>query len=658
MLRAVPFLWTTSLVLHASPLWLLEEQFLAVSRSLPALKHLRVHVLFRQSEATQASAYRGALSQINTFLTSTAGKMLLSVGFWFSLPGQERPSSGALREMLLTSKPLLIGPKVGKLFFFPRFGATRNHNGADLGEDALRFLPWPCGVKEIAMSATDFCICDPINWHRHYELERVTLLCEDVVSEVYGDESLAQRIAASLGRAAPWWRDSLTLLRLENTVFDTSCALAVAELRSLAQLDLHPSVVDASEAMTLLEVENENLMEAQERLEMDDQGHMLGTRTRRRMVIVPDHADLLGSEDFAQLEEDTAAAMLMLLKLCLPERRSKNAVLILRFYLETRRPLGTPFAFTRRLRLVCNAGDLGSLTRAARACFPRLESLYVLCKPISYGRPSREWVQLATEFTMLGALAEWTSLRHFGMQLELALMEIEDVRPKWQLRRRSSWDAARSLAASMLTALAGWTANLKHLRLLGVSISYGAIVVLGQLHALQSLELAPRSIELGPFERDLLAKTARRVYGRVKPEEEEVSMEGIGLFTGKVVLGGALDELVDALKYLLGNLGGLRTLRVREPESGGDRRERVDETRAGCAADLQGHFLDAFDHLWPHVTGTLSFWGTAAGWRSPECLRLEGVERRGWQRTWELSDEVIGSALSSFEKVTKVGPIL
>ncbi|EJD32249.1 hypothetical protein AURDEDRAFT_178707 [Auricularia subglabra TFB-10046 SS5] len=429
-------------------------------------------------------------------------------------------------------------------------------------------------------------------------------------------------------------------------------------------------------------------------------------------------------------------------------------VLILRFYLETRRPLGTPFAFTRRLRLVCNAGDLGSLTRAARACFPRLESLYVLCKPISYRRPSREWVQLATEFTMLGALAEWTSLRHFGMQLEvaqvysrketldvkqldmvshceqlesvslrvsgglalttaheillarrlrrvrlsvdvlelihrgawivceqLALVEIEDVRPKWQLRRRSSWDAARSLAVSMLTALAGWTANLKHLRLLGVSISYGAIVVLGQLHALQSLELAPRSIELGLFERDLLAKTARRVYGRVKPEEEEVSREGIGLFTGKVVLGGALDELVDALKYLLGNLGGLRTLRVREPESGGDRRERVDETRAGCAADLQGHFLDAFDHLWPHVTGTLSFWGTAgapeeetemllhlptcgrcahvpAGWRSPECLRLEGVERRGWQRTWELSDEVIGSALSSFEKVTKVGPIL
>ncbi|EJD32369.1 hypothetical protein AURDEDRAFT_178566, partial [Auricularia subglabra TFB-10046 SS5] len=315
VLRAVPFLWTTSLVLHASPLWLLEEQFLAVSRSLPTLKHLRVHVLFRQSEATQASAYRGALSQINTFLTSTAGKMLLLVGFWFSLPGQERPSSGALREMLLTSKPLLIGPKVGKLFFFPRFGATRNHNGADLGEDALRFLPWPCGVKEIAMSATDLCICDPINWHHHYELERVTLLCEDVVSEVYGDESLVQRIAASLGRAAPWWRDSLTLLRLENTVFDTSCALAVAELRSLAQLNLHPSVVDASEVMTLLEVENENLMEAQERLEMDDQGHMLGTRTRRRMVIVPDHADLLGSEDFAQLEEDTAAAMLMLLKL-------------------------------------------------------------------------------------------------------------------------------------------------------------------------------------------------------------------------------------------------------------------------------------------------------------------------------------------------------
>ncbi|EJD42800.1 hypothetical protein AURDEDRAFT_168044 [Auricularia subglabra TFB-10046 SS5] len=318
-------------------------------------------------------------------------------------------------------------------------------------------------------------------------------------------------------------------------------------------------------------------------------------------------------------------------------------VLILRFYLERQRPLGTPFAFTRRLRLVCNAGDLGSLTRAARACFPRLESLYVLCKPISYGRPSREWVQLATEFTMLGALAEWTSLHHFGMQLEvaqvysrkesldvkqldmlshceqlesvslrvsgglalttaheillarrlrrvrlsvdvlelihrgawivceqLALVEIEDVRPKWQLHRRSSWDAAHSLAASMLTALAGWMANLKHLRLLGVSISYGAIVVLGQLHALQSLELAPRSIELGPFKRDLLAKTARRVYGRVKPEEEEVSREGIGLFTGKVVLGGALDELVDALKYLLGNLGGLRTLRVCQDRAGPD----------------------------------------------------------------------------------------
>ncbi|EJD42799.1 hypothetical protein AURDEDRAFT_168043 [Auricularia subglabra TFB-10046 SS5] len=320
VLRAAPFLWTTSLVLHASPIWLLDEQFLAVSRSLPALKHLRLHVLFRKSEATQALAYRGALSQINTFLTSTAGQMLVSVGFWFSVPGQERPSSGALREMLLTSKPLLIGPKVEKLFFFPRLGALRNHNGADLGEDALRFLPWPCAVKEIAMSATDFCICDPINWHRHYELERVTLSCEDVLSEVHGDESLARRIAVSLGRAAPWWRDSLTLLRLENTSFDTSCALAVAEFRSLSQLDLHPSVVDASEAMRMLEVENENLMEAQARLEMDDQGHMLGTRTRtrRRMVIVPDHADLVGSDDFAQLEEDTAAAMLMLLKLCLP----------------------------------------------------------------------------------------------------------------------------------------------------------------------------------------------------------------------------------------------------------------------------------------------------------------------------------------------------
>ncbi|EJD44597.1 hypothetical protein AURDEDRAFT_166382 [Auricularia subglabra TFB-10046 SS5] len=305
LLKAEPFARTTSLQIHVSPLSMLGEHFQALAQELHALRHVYVRVLFRESEAQDATEYTTALTHINSFLRTPTGQGLISVGFWFVKGDGIYAAASAMEHEAASWGPLCVGPNTTKVLFFPGICQAEGGRPGAL----IRFLPWPCAVREVVMGAADFCRTDAMTWYGQTEVGKVWLRQTDGDAFSLGDALLV----ASVG-----WGGRLRSLRIDGTTFDARCAQALAQLRGLDELDLHPDFVDATGAAQLYDLDDDNLREANDRLEHADQSEELAGHQRHRIVLVADRAELANRAQFAQVDEETAGQMVSLLRLCLP----------------------------------------------------------------------------------------------------------------------------------------------------------------------------------------------------------------------------------------------------------------------------------------------------------------------------------------------------
>ncbi|EJD33295.1 hypothetical protein AURDEDRAFT_177631, partial [Auricularia subglabra TFB-10046 SS5] len=265
--------------------------------------------------------YRNVLGDINSFLSSSVGLNLRTFGFWFlRAPGHRspdhRPPPAPLLHDIERWDPILLGPKLTSLHLFPDLCAHCTHDDLDAPTTPLRFFPWPCHVRQLAIEASDFFIADPINWHSQRALNRVRVA--ETLPTPYYDPALALQLARSILDALPAWATALTTLELSLIHFDHNVALALAQLSSLHQLDLHPMAVDSRTPDTVIDAQDRNLALADRRLEDHERRRGESLPPPLRIVLVPDHPAIAHSVEFDHLTELHAHEFFTLLKLCLP----------------------------------------------------------------------------------------------------------------------------------------------------------------------------------------------------------------------------------------------------------------------------------------------------------------------------------------------------
>ncbi|EJD34310.1 hypothetical protein AURDEDRAFT_131234 [Auricularia subglabra TFB-10046 SS5] len=313
---ARPFANTISLDFHVSPQSHAAEHLSVLSFTMPALLHVYVRVLFREDDARDILQYQHVLRHVNRYLSSDAGRQLYTFGLWFVRSPAHRPPLRALLQHIPQWDPILVGPRLTNLHLFADLYPPGLPDHAASPPTPLRFFPWPCHVRQLAIEASDFFLADPINWLSQRALHRVRIV--ETLPNAYYDPVLALQLARAILSAVPAWAAGLTTLQLVHIHFDRNVALALAQLASLQQLDLHPVSLDARVADRVFDDGNENLALADQRLQAHQQWHIAGLHPHHRIVLVPDDLGTAQTLEFDHLTSLITEDFFTLLKLSIP----------------------------------------------------------------------------------------------------------------------------------------------------------------------------------------------------------------------------------------------------------------------------------------------------------------------------------------------------